>query len=500
VTGFAEYDDHDGLGLAGLVRDRQVSPADLVEECIARIERVNGELNAVVTTMYQQARAAAKQPGLAGPFAGVPFLLKDLLQHVPGVPTTSGCRFMRSFVPDHETELASRYRKAGLVFVGKTNTPELGIVPVTEPELHGPTRNPWDPSRTCGGSSGGAATAVASGMVPMAHGGDGGGSIRIPASCCGVFGLKPTRARNPFGPDASEGWNGFVVEHVLTRSVRDSAAMLDVTAGPEPTSIYFAPPRERPWLEEVGRDPGKLRIAFSAAPAMTAEVHPDCVAAVHDAAKLCEELGHHVEEVRPGHAPDELARAFFTLVCGQTAGEISDLEKVSGREAKPAEFEDATWVLGMLGRQISAADYTLALRALQAEARRLVRKYEGYDVVLAPTLGQPPLKIGALHAQGAEAVLQRLVARTGFTPVLKIPGVIEQAAARAFNFVPFTPVANFTGCPSMSVPLYENREGLPIGTMFTGRFGDEATLFRLAAQLEQARPWRGRRPRIHASR
>lgn len=496
---FPEYAQHDALGLAELVRNGDVSPAELVEEAIARIERVNPRLNVVIQDLYQQARAAARQDlPEAGPLTGVPFLLKDLLQKVAGVPTTDGSRCYRGWVADHDTELVLRYRRAGLIFVGKTNTPELGILPVTEPEVAGPTHNPWAPDRTPGGSSGGSAAAVAAGVVPMAHGGDGGGSIRIPASCCGLFGLKPTRGRNPLGPDESELWNGFVQEHVISRTVRDSAAALDATAGAEPTSPYYAPPRDRPYLDEVAREPGRLRIAFHTEPAMGGSVHPDCKAAVHDAARLCEELGHHVEELTPHHPAEALTRAFFTVVAANTHADLVEAERKVGRRVTPADFESATWLSAQIGRRFSAAELARGLRDLQAESRRLIARYAGYDAILTPTLAQPPVRIGDLKPKGVEKRLQDFVARRRLHVALAVPGAVEASARRIFDFIPFTPVANFTGQPSMSVPLFWSGEGLPIGTMFTGRFGDEATLLRLAAQLERARPWRDRRPPIHA--
>jgi amidase len=499
MSGFAEYARYDALGLADLVRRGDVAPGELVEEAIARIERVNPRLNAVVLALYQQARAAAREtPAEGAPFAGVPFLLKDLLQGVQGVPTTDGSRIYRGWVRDHDTELVTRYRQAGLLFVGKTNTPELGIVPVTEPEIFGPTHNPWALEHTPGGSSGGSGAAVAAGVVPMAHGGDGGGSIRIPAACCGLFGLKPSRGRNPLGPDSSEGWAGFVQEHVLSRTVRDSAAALDATGGPEPTSPYHAPPRERPYLEEVGRDPGRLRIAFHTEPAFAREVHPDCVAAVHEVARLCEELGHHVEEVTPDHQAEALARAFFTVVVAYTASDLVNAERTVGRPVTPADVETATWLSAQIGRQLSAADLAVAVGDLQAETRRLVARYADHDVVLTPTLARPPGRIGELQPQGLERRAHELVAKGRLNLALRLPGAVEAATRRIFDFIPFTPVANFTGQPSASLPLVWNAVGLPIGTMFTGRYGDEATLFRLAAQLEQARPWADRRPPVHS--
>lgn len=487
----------DALGLAARVASKEVSPAELVEEAIQCIERVNPQINAVIHPLYVQARARALKP-LTGPFAGVPFLLKDLGQTIAGVPTVGGSRFLRGEVASEDSELFSRYQAAGLITLGKTNTPEFGILPVTEPELFGPTRNPWDLSRTCGGSSGGAAAAVASGMVPMAHGGDGGGSIRIPASCAGIFGLKPTRGRTPAGP-MSEHWSGFAIEHVLTRSVRDSAAALDAVEGVEPYAPYHPPTKAGPFLDEVSRAPGRLRIAFTTDPAMPSEVHTDCVTAVQDVARLLEDLGHEVNEVSPRWNPRELASAFFTVVSSNVAAEIREAERRLGRKAKSTDFETTTWLAAMMGRVFTGADVIAAQRALQTETRRLVRVFGGYDVLLTPTLGQPPVRVGAMKAPRAEAKVQELIARTGFTAPLRLGPILEQTINRVYQWIPFTPVANFTGQPSMSVPLHWNGEGLPIGTMFTGRFGDEATLFRLAAQLEQARPWKDRLPPVHAA-
>lgn len=487
----------DALGLAARVASKEVSPTELVEDAIARIEKVNPQLNAVVHPLYVQARARAQTP-LEGPFAGVPFLLKDLGQTIAGAPTVGGSRFFRGEIASEDSELFGRYQAAGLITLGKTNTPELGLMPVTEPEVFGPTRNPWDTSRTCGGSSGGAAAAVASGMVPMAHGGDGGGSIRIPSACAGIFGLKPTRGRTPAGP-MSEHWSGFAIEHVLSISVRDSAAALDAVEGVEPYAPYHPPHKEGSYLGEVSRDPGRLRVAFTTDPAMPSDVHPDCVAAVADAAKLLEDLGHEVNEVSPRWNSSELASAFFTVVSSNVAAEIREAEIRLGKKAKSTDFETSTWLAAMMGRIFTGAEVVTAQRALQTETRRLVRVFGGYDVLLTPTLGQPPLAVGAMKAPRAEARLQELIARTGFKAPLRLGPVLEQTINRVYQWIPFTPVANFTGQPSMNVPLHWNAEGLPIGTMFTGRFGDEATLFRLAAQLEQARPWRDRRPTVHAA-
>jgi amidase len=498
MSSFKEYSDYDALGLAELVKRREVSPLELAASAIERIERHNPALNAVVLKLYDQALVAARQqPAPGAPFAGVPMLMKDLLSAIAGVPLTSGSRFYRQRIPEHDAELVRRYKAAGLNILGKTSTPEFGIMPVTEPVLFGPCRNPWDLRRTPGGSSGGAAAAVASGMVPIAHGGDGGGSIRIPASCCGLFGLKPTRGRNPAGPDDSEHWLGLAAEHVLTRSVRDSAALLDVSAGPETTSPYWAPPVERPFLEEVGAPVGRLRIAFTDRPHLPGRVHPECRAAMKDAALLCESLGHHVEEASPKIDAEDFARAFFTAVCGSIAAGIELAEKHMGRKPAKDELELATWLAGLLGSELSAGEAFAAMDVLQGYARDVLRFYQDYDVLLTPTLGSPPLLIGALDPRGAEALAHRTIANLRLGSVLRLKRVIQANVKRVFEFVPFTPVANVTGQPSMSVPLYFSASGLPIGTMFTARFGAEGLLFRLAAQLEAARPWAHHRPHVH---
>lgn len=498
---FAEYDDFDAFGMAQLVRDKQVSSDELVETCIARIESVNPQLNAVIDKVYDRARDAAGSLSIdrEAIFCGVPFLLKDLLQMITGVPTRSGSRLCNKWVPDFDTELYTRYCRAGLIVVGKTNTPEFGLTPVTEPELFGPTCTPWDVTRTSGGSSGGSAAAVAAGIVPVAHGGDGGGSIRIPAACCGVFGLKPTRGRIPAGPLASERWNGLVIEHVLSRSVRDSAAALDATAGPESTSPYYAPPQESSFLETVRARPQRLRIGFTCEPAFPSEIHSDCVAAVKDAAKLCEELGHDVDEAQPGWQPFENARAFLIVVTSNAAAEIRSAEHAMGRKASFRDLEPMTWLTARLGHHFSGYEAISALQQLQSEARRLINNLGHYDVLLTPTTARPPVKHGELQPKRLEKLAINAARRIGIPRFAKRFVMRESSLSQTFQFVPFTPIANISGQPSMNVPLFWNAECLPIGTMFTGRFGEDATLFQLARQLEEARPWADKRPPVHAN-
>ena len=459
----------DATAQAELVRKKEVKPIELVEAAIARIERLNPTLNAVITPMYEIARTAAAEKLPDGPFTGVPFLLKDILASFAGVRMTLGSKLLQNFVPDHDSELVIRFKRAGLVIVGKTNTPEFGILPTTEPLLFGPCRNPWNTDHTTGGSSGGSAAAVASGMVPMAHGNDGGGSIRIPASCCGVFGLKPTRARNPLGPDFGDVMSGLVAEHAITRSVRDSAALLDATAGPDVGDPYWAPPPERPYLQEVGADPGRLKIAFTTKAVTDVTVHADCVQAVEDAAKLCADLGHVVEEITLPLNAEMLLYAFSVLWSAGTGLTIKALG------ATRDQVEPLTWALKEMNDQYSAADYVLAMQRLQSVSREVARFFQNYDVLLTPTLAEPPLPLGAFDSP---------------------PDNPLHGFYRSIEFACFTPICNMTGQPGMSVPLFWNADNLPVGTHFIGRFGDEATLFRLAAQLEQARSWSNRRPAI----
>jgi amidase len=465
----------DATAQAELVRVKQVKPLELVDTAIARIERLNPTLNAVITPMFESARIAALGPLPDGPFRGVPFLLKDLIAAYAGVRMASGSLSLQEFVPEHDSELVARLKLAGLIIVGKTNTPEFGILPTTEPRLFGSSRNPWAPMRTTGGSSGGSAAAVAAGMVPMAHANDGGGSIRIPASCCGLFGMKPTRGRNPLGPDFGDIMSGLVAEHAITRSVRDSAALLDATAGPDVGDPYCAPLPARHFLQEVGANPGRLRIAFTTTAPGGVSIHADCIRAVEEAAKLCADFGHHVTEAAPTLDTELLSNSFLTVWSVGCAEDIEGVSFLTGRKPVPDQFEELTWALAERGRAISGPAYLLAVNALQSIARQVARFFLNYDVWLTPTLAEPPLPLGSFEPQAGNPLF---------------------GLERALAFVPFTPLCNATGQPAMSVPLFWNTEGVPIGTHFVGRFGEEATLFRLARQLEASRPWKARRPAI----
>ncbi len=489
-----EYLSCDGLGLAELVRSRQVTPEQLLEIALARLDALNPALNAVVHRMDRSARAEALDPTRDGPFAGVPFLVKDLGQTVRGEPMRAGSRFLADYVPDDDSELMLRYRRAGFVTLGKTNTPEFGLTPYTEPVLFGPCRNPWDLSRTSGGSSGGSAAAVAAGIVPIASGGDGGGSIRIPASCCGLFGLKPSRGRVPTGPEAGEYWHGAVVEHVLTRSVRDSAAVLDAIHGADPGAPYLITAPERPFLEEATRAPGKLRVAVTTRPFLGGSVHPDCAAALEDAALLLADLGHEVVEDAPEIDGRAFSLAFLSMVAAETAAELREAEVALGRRAARTDLEPETWALTLLGGALTAEQLSRALRHLGTTTRTVGRFFERYDVLMTPTMAVPPFPVGALQPKAWERTLVELLGRLGSGRLIRAAGLLEQMSGQVFDAIPYTPLFNATGQPCMSVPLAWNRDGLPIGIQFVARLGEEGTLFRLAGQLEQARPWFDRLP------
>ena len=496
MLSFAEYDQLDGLAMADLVRRGQLTAAELTEAAIARAEAVNPRLNAIILPLFEPARARAAAGLPPGPFGGVPFLLKDFGAAYAGAPQTSGSRALRHFVPAADAELVRRWQAAGLNILGKTNVPEFALLGVTEPALFGPCRNPWDLSRTPGGGSGGAGAAVAAGIVPLAGAGDGGGSIRIPAACCGLFGLKPSRGRVPTGPEQGEKWQGAAVEHVLTRSVRDSAAALDATLGPDAGAPYFLPPPARPYLEEVGREPGQLRIGFSLDHPLGRPLHPACAAAVRDAAALLESLGHAVEEVPLPFDGRAVAKAFLMLYFGETGASIAGLKAVLGRAARPADVEPTTWLLGLLGRSYPAADFAAARQSWNAHARRLGRFHQTYDLLLTPTLAAPPVRIGELQPKPFEKKLLTMVNTFGLSGLVRRSGLVDKLAEQSLEKTPYTQIANLTGQPAMSVPLHWPADGLPGGVQFIARLGAEDVLFRLAGQLERARPWLARRPNL----
>jgi amidase len=492
--GFRDYGNFDAVGLAGLVRGGQVSPAELLDEALERTAAVNPEINAVIHLMEGRAREAIAAGLPEGPFRGVPFLIKDLFTAYAGEPMRMGSRLFKDFVPADDEELTRRYRRAGLVIFGKTNTPEFGVTNVTEPELFGPTRNPWNLERTSSGSSGGSAAAVAARIVPAANANDGGGSIRTPASNCGLVGLKPSRGRNPTGPLAPDAWFGMIGEHVVSRTVRDSAALLDATAGDYPQQLMKLPAPERPFLEETARDPGRLRVAFSFDPGLGKALHPENRQALEATTTCLDRLGHEVVEVRLPLPPETFLNGYTALVAADTAATVRTAKALVGREATSDDVELATWVLVKMGEALSAADVSEAVWTLQAFSRQWLAWSAGFDVLLTPTVGVPPMPIGAYAMSAIERQGIKLLTALPAAALLSQRPKIIEAFEAVFQASPYTMAANATGQPSMSLPLHWTADGLPMGMLFTARVGDEATLFRLAAQLEQVMPWKDRRP------
>jgi len=468
----------DGLALGEKVRTGEINAVGLVEAAIGRIEAHNPTLNAVIAEVYEQALETAHRQEPHGPFAGVPFLLKDLGGALAGVPLTAGSRFFRDACPPTDSVLVQRYKAAGLNPLGRTNTPEFGLNASTEPVLFGPTRNPWNTARSPGGSSGGSAAAVAAGLVPLAHASDGGGSIRIPASCCGLFGLKTTRGRNTMAPYLGESLAGCSVEHVLSRTVRDSAAALDATAGPAAGDPHSAPPPTRPFLDEVTAEPRRLKIGLTTQAFSGTTVHADCIAAAETAGQLCEDLGHIVEEATPTFEAERLDHDYNMLFAVGSSAAIRQRAEALGRALDPDQFERVTWAMMDRAAGLSATDYVQLLNRLHAIGRQICGFFDGYDLLLTPTLAQPPVPLGHLDMMSED---------------------LDEYTDRLWRFASFTYQFNVTGQPAMSVPLFWNGDNLPIGVQFVGAFGDEATLFQLAGQLERAVPWQDRHPPIFAA-
>ncbi|QRM36019.1 amidase [Microvirga sp. VF16] len=492
--GLAEdYITRDATALADLVRHRQVSPAELVEAAIARLEQVEPKLAGMAERTLEQAFRAAREPLADGPFAGVPFLLKDNMHVAAGIPYHNGSRIWRGWVPPRDSEMVRRFKAAGLIILGSTKVPELSLTPVTEPRHFGRANNPWALDRTTGGSSGGSSAHVAARSVPMAHATDGGGSIRIPASCCGLFGLKPTRGRTPNGPYVGEGWHGAAIGHAVTRSVRDSARLLDAITGPDLGAPYGLAPPARSFAEAAAGPPGRLRIAFSSLAPNGAPVDPECRTAVENAAKLCGELGHHVEEAVPG-VPEDYFSWFLIAFLAAVSQEFAFAEEMTGTRPRRSDVEESTWLCRELGRGFSAAELSVTLERLHRATRQIARFFETYDLLLTPTLARPPVRHGELHPRGLEAALQVLAARLGVGRYLRYGSLLQQAADRAFRFMPFSPIWNITGQPAASLPLHWTADGLPVGVQVVAHFGQEESFFSFATQIEQACPWSHRLP------
>ena len=477
----------DAVDQRELVTKGEMTTLELVDAAISRAESLNQELNAIIHPRYEKARAEAASA--TGPFAGVPIVLKDLDGALAGESCHLGNKLLKeiNYVDTDDDYLFAKLRAAGFIPIGKTNTPEFGLMPTTEPEAYGPSRNPWNTAYSTGGSSGGTAGAVASGIVPLGHAGDGGGSIRIPASACGLFGLKPSRGRISMGPELGEAWGGLVVRHVLTRSVRDSAAVLDLLAGPMPGDPYTAPPPARPYARELGVDPGRLRIGLRThAPSALAETDPECVAAGEDAARLLESLGHSVEIASPAALEETSLMSDFTaLLSTGVVSEIEHLAELVGREIGPDDVEPLTWAQYEMGRNYSSGDYLRAITSAHAWTRRVIQWFtaemdggQGFDLLLTPTMAEPPALLGDLVGTADDP---------------------WRALGRATPFAAYTAPFNVTGQPAISVPLYwEASRNLPIGVQLVANQYREDLLIQVASQLETARPWADRRPPVHA--
>jgi Asp-tRNA(Asn)/Glu-tRNA(Gln) amidotransferase A subunit family amidase len=473
MSGFADYEEYDALGLAELVRRRKVTPTELLDAAIARVEARNPVVNAVVMKLYDLARRTIAGGLPDGPFTGVPYLMKDLTASIAGVPMTRGSRFFADTPPaGADSEHVTRLRRAGLVIFGRTNTCELGLSLTCEPQLYGPTKNPWDPTRISGGSSGGAAAAVGARMLPMAHASDGFGSIRAPAACCGIVGLKPTRARNTFAPVAGEGLGGLSTEHAVTLTVRDCAALLDATAGRGAGDPYAAPPPARPYLQEAGAAPSALRIAWTAKAPNGAPVERESLAVLAATVKLCADLGHRVEEADPEVDGAAIVPTFLTLATANTVVNLAS-HPTAGRPARDGEVERVTWLTGQRGERVTAADYVRATQTAHRLGRQMAAFHTRYDVLLTPGLSTLPVKLGWIDMTMDD---------------------FDEYWRRVFHFSPFTVWFNITGQPAIMLPLGRSSEGLPVAVQLVAGYGDEATLFRLSAQLEQALPWFARKP------
>lgn len=493
---FADYVHYDGLGLAELIAKGEVEPKEVLEAAILRAEKLNPKLNAIIAPLYDYAHGRARE-SLSGPFAGVPFLLKDAHHALEGTPMSNGSRLHKGELSSFTSEIVRRFLDAGLVVFGKTNTPEYKLSAFTNPKAWGPTRNPWDVSRSAGGSSGGSAAAVAAGIVPMASATDEGGSIRIPAAVCGVFGLKPSRGRCPIGPDFSWEYEGLSTSLIISRTVRDTAAMLDATAGGEPGSAYGAPGLGG-FLASLGTDPGQLRVGISTdTEVFGLRMDAPCVEAVSQIGSLLESLGHIVEDVALPYDDWEVFRAWLMLAAANTAAVIEDLEAKYGKSAVRGGIEDLLLLVGRFGRALSAEQVGAARIRAHRIGLALARSFERYDVLLLPTLGRLAVPLDETEPSASERRLLRVLVSPAAAGLFRVPEVRErvfeaQMEIAARQAMQRTMVANLTGIPAISVPAKRTEHDLPVGVQFLGRYGDEKTLLRLAAQLEQANPWQVR--------
>ena len=462
----SEYFSYDALGLAELVRTKQISSIELLEVAIALTEKLDPKLNAVPIKHFELARENLKNKTDSGIFNGVPFLLKDLNNYLKGTVTSGGSRVLENITANHTSELVKRTLDSGLNIFGKTNSPELGLTVTTEPVLYGPTRNPWDLNRSSGGSSGGASSAVAAGIIPMAQASDGGGSIRIPASCCGLFGLKPTRARTPLGPASLEGWGGQSIFHCVSVSVRDSAALLDVTSGPEKGAPYRSAYQEKSFLEQINIEPGNLKIGYLEDSSIS--VDEDVKEVMNSTIDLCQKLGHSVESTKINFSSEEISLAIITIISSNVSYAVKSQSDQTGREVSNEYFEKVTLQMAENGNNFSASDYVNAIKINHRLGQELEKMFDQYDVLLSPVLASPPVKIGTIDMNTND---------------------MKTYVERLTKYSPFTGIFNQSGQPSMSVPLFRTKDNLPVGSMFSAAFGNENLLFSLAGQLEEAQPW-----------
>lgn len=476
----SEYTSYDGLGLAELVKTGQVLSEELVEISTNLMDKLNPQLNAVVSVLKEQAMNEIKRGISNGPFEGVPFLIKELVLHAEGIPFSMGSRFTEGSVLPIDSELMSRFRKAGLVTVGTTTTPEFGYNAATEAVFYGPTVNPWNREHSPGGSSGGSAAAVAAGITPLAHANDGGGSIRIPASCSGLVGLKPTRGRIPTGPLYGEPLNGIAIEFGLSKTVRDTAALLDAVSGPEVGSYTILQKPSSSYLQSIEQAPRRLRIAWTSQACTGVPVDQEVVRALHETIDLCRQLGHEVMEATPVYDAEQLSLATLRIWTANIYNMIESAAKMTARKPSEELIEAAIWKTYLYGKELSANDLLEALDVNNEVSRSVGSFFTDYDVFLSPTLATPPAKIGTLNANN---------------PTINA----EEWFQQIFTYAPFTSLFNTTGQPAISLPLGMSRDGLPIGMQFTGRFADETTLLQLAKQLEEAKPWKERKPQIHGA-
>jgi len=476
----SEFADYDGLGLADLVKGAKVTPQELRDASLEAIERLNPKLNSVVTVLADEAQKEIETGLPDGPFKGVPFVIKEMVLHAAGATMQMGSRLAEGLALPHDTELMARFRKAGLVTVATTATPEFGFNANTEPLLHGSTRNPWNTERSPGGSSGGSAASVAAGIVPIGHANDGGGSVRIPAACCGLVGLKPTRGRIPTGPDYGELLNGIAIEFAVTRSVRDTAALLDAVAGPDAGCYGWAEPPKTPFRSQASTPPAKLRIAWMEEPLTGVPVDPECAAALRDAVNLCKDLGHEMTEAAPQIDVEAHALATLRVWSANLANMMDAVAEATGRTPSPENLETASWACYQHGKSLTAPEFLKALDMFTGVSRAVGAFFQDHDALLSLTAAHPAWPLGEMNQNA--------------------PGMTaEKWVEQIFTVCPFTNLFNTTGNPAISLPLGETKDGLPIGIQFAGRFAGEGTLLNLATQLEEAHPWKHRRPPIHVS-